>query len=79
MITDEQRTNMASNLVEFLVELESKAKLDSDPISIEGFTEDGRVVGAIVLVRGADVVETFMQWAAENGYYTPGKGIVDGT
>jgi hypothetical protein len=37
------------------------------------------VVGAVVLIRGSDVFEAFLQWAAEHGYYTPGKGIVDGT
>jgi len=78
-ITNEQRSNMASNLVDFLLELEAKAKRDSDPISVEGLTDDGRIVGAIVLIRGTDVVEAFIEWATERGYYTPGKGIVDGT
>ena len=78
-ITDKQRANMAANLVDFLLELEAKAELDSDPISIEGLTEDGRVVGAIVLIRGVSAVESFINWAEENGYHTPGKGIVDGT
>jgi hypothetical protein len=79
MITDEQRSNMAVNLVDFLLELESKAERDSDPVSIEGLTEDGQVVGAIVMIRGAGVFNAFAMWAAENGYYTLGKGIVDGT
>jgi len=78
-ITNEQRSNMASNLVDFLLELEAKAKRDSDPISVEGLTDDGRIVGAIVLVRGTDVAEAFIEWATARGYHTPGKGIVDGT
>jgi hypothetical protein len=76
-ITNEQRSNMATNLVDFLLELEAKAERDSDPISVEGLTEDGRIIGAIVLIRGTDVVEAFIEWATERGYYTPGKGIVD--
>jgi hypothetical protein len=79
MITDEQRSNMAANLVEFLVELEAKAERDSDPISMEGLTDEGVVVGAVVLIRGPDVFNAFATWAAEHGYYTVGKGIVDGT
>lgn len=79
MITDEQRSNMAANLVDFLIDLEAKAERDSDQISMEGLTDEGVVVGAIVLIRGSDVFEAFVQWAAERGYYTPGKGIVDGT
>lgn len=79
MITDEQRFNMAVNLVDFLVELEAKAERDSDPISMEGLTEDGVVVGAVVLIRGPDVFDAFTKWAAEHGYYSVGKGITDGT
>ena len=79
MMTDEVRATMAANLVDFLLELEAKAKLDSDPVSIEGFADDDGVVGMVVLIRGHDVCERFMQWAAEHGYHTPGKGIVDGT
>jgi hypothetical protein len=79
MITDEQRSNMAANMVDFLIELEAKAERDSDPISMEGLTDSGVVVGAVVLIRGSAVFEAFLQWAAEHGYYTPGKGIVDGT
>jgi hypothetical protein len=79
MITDEQRTNMAANLVDFLVDLEAKAERDTDPISMEGLTDDGVVVGAVVLIRGPDVFDAFAKWAAERGYYTVGKGIVDGT
>jgi hypothetical protein len=79
MITDEQRSNMAANLVDFLVELEAKAERDSDPISMEGLTDEGVAVGAVVLIRGSDVFNAFAAWAAELGYYTPGKGIVDGT
>jgi len=79
MITDEQRSNMAANLVEFLVELKAKAARDSDPISMEGFTDEGGVVGAVVLIRGSDVFEDFVKWAAEHGYYAHGKGIIDGT
>jgi hypothetical protein len=78
-ITDEQRSNIAANLVDFLLELEAKAEQDSDPISMEGLTDDGVVVGAVVLIRGPDVFDAFVKWAAELGYYTPGKGIVDGT
>ena len=78
-ITNEQRSLMAANLVDFLVELEAKAERDSDPISVEGLTDDGRIVGAIVLIRGTDVAEAFIEWATEHGYHTPGKGIVDGT
>ena len=78
-ITNEQRSNMASNLVDFLLELEAKAKRDSDPISVEGLTDDGRIVGAIVLIRGTDVAEAFIEWATARGYHTPGKGIADGT
>jgi hypothetical protein len=79
MITDEQRSNMAANLVDFLLDLEAKAERDSDPISMEGLTDGGVVVGAVVLIRGPDVFNAFATWAAEHGYYTPGKGIVDGT
>jgi hypothetical protein len=34
---------------------------------------------AIVLIRGTDVVEAFIEWSKARGYHTPGKGIVDGT
>lgn len=78
-ITEEERANMAANLVDFLVELEAKAQRDSDPISIEGLVEDDQLVGAIVLIRGTSVAEAFVEWAAEHGYITRGKGIVDGT
>jgi hypothetical protein len=79
MITDEQRSNMAAFIVEFLIELDARAALYSDPISMEGLTDEGVVVGAVVLIRGPDVFNAFATWAAEHGYYTPGKGIVDGT
>jgi hypothetical protein len=46
---------------------------------MEGLTDDGVVVGAVVLIRGPEVFAAFAKWAAEFGYYTPGKGIVDGT
>lgn len=73
------RDEMAANLVDFLLELEAKADLDSDPISIEGMTDGGEIVGAVVFIRGADVFDAFKRWAAAAGYLTPGKGIVDGT
>ena len=75
----DHRDEMAANLVDFLLELESKAKRDADPISIEGMTDGCEIVGAVVFIRGADVFDAFKRWAAAAGYLTPGKGIVDGT
>lgn len=59
--------------------MEAKAESDSDPVSIEGFTDEGEPVGGLFLVRTLEAFKAMVAFAEESGLLTPGKGIIDGT
>lgn len=78
--TDEVRENMLINLREWLLNMEAKAELDSDPVSIEGFTDDNDLpMGGLVLIRTTEAFAAVLKFCEAKGLLTPGKGIDDGT
>lgn len=79
-IPEETRRTVAAGLADWMLTMEAKAKMDSDPVSIEGFTgDDGEPLGGLFLVRTPEAFRVLAKCAADNGLITKGKGIVDGT
>ena len=80
MTNDEVRETMLVNLRDWMLAVEADVELDSDPVSIKGFTDDeGVPIGGLALVRTPEAFKAIMDFAEREGLITPGKGIVDGT